>query len=140
MFATRQMKSLERAGSCFKKKKKNSADTPLPRPLSFSPSLRRFFLQQELARESSHQQFSVVHLASALFDDADGVAKQAVMRVGDAATLSSIRRTLKSALSKLPSVSPAVEQPDIAPDALKALRGTFFFCRLSHERGERVIE
>lgn len=46
------------------------------------------------------------------------------MRIGDAATLASIRRTLKSALEKLPSVSPAVEQPDVSPDALKALRGT----------------
>ena len=80
--------------------------------------------QQELAREASHQQFSALHLASALFDDPDGVAKQAVLRMtgGDAATLGSVRRTLKSALAKLPSVSPAVEQPDVAPDALKALR------------------
>ena len=79
---------------------------------------------QELAREASHQQFSALHLAAALFDDPDGVAKQAVLKMtgGDAATLGSVRRTLKTALAKLPSVSPAVEQPEIAPDALKALR------------------
>ena len=44
------------------------------------------------------------------------------MTGGDASTLNSVRRTLKSALAKLPSVSPAVEQPDVAQDALKALR------------------
>lgn len=91
---------------------------------SFPPPALLFLYKQELAREGSHQQFSALHLAAALFDDPDGVAKQAVLRMtgGDAATLASVRRTLKGALAKLPSVSPAVDQPEFAADALKALR------------------
>jgi ATP-dependent Clp protease ATP-binding subunit ClpB len=97
---------------------------PLSSSLAFCEPRQPKQRQQELAREASHQQFSALHLASALFDDPDGVAKQAVLKMtgGDASTLNSVRRTLKSALAKLPSVSPAVEQPDVAQDALKALR------------------
>jgi hypothetical protein len=54
-------------------------------------------------------------------DDPEGVAKQALARVGDAETARSVSRVLKKKLVRLPIVSPAPDQLDLAQDFRKCL-------------------
>lgn len=73
---------------------------------------------QELAQDNSHQQVTPVHAAVALFEDPEGLAKQAVLRNSNEETLRSILRVLKKKLVRLPSVDPSpdqVSQTEIQP-------------------------
>lgn len=76
---------------------------------------------QDLAREAGNPLLTATHLASALVDDPEGVAKQALARVGDAETARSVSRVLKKKLVRLPIVSPAPDQLDLAQDFRKCL-------------------
>ena len=64
----------------------------------------------ELAQDNSHAQISPVHIAIVLFEDPEGLAKQAVLREGSDETLRSILRVLKKKLVRLPSVDPPPER------------------------------
>ena len=64
----------------------------------------------ELAQDNSNAQVSPVHLAISLFEDPEGLAKQAVMREGSDETLRSILRVLRKKLVRLPAVDPPPEQ------------------------------
>ena len=64
----------------------------------------------ELAQDNSNAQISPVHLAISLFEDPEGLAKQAVMREGSDETLRSILRVLRKKLVRLPAVDPPPEQ------------------------------
>jgi ATP-dependent Clp protease ATP-binding subunit ClpB len=76
---------------------------------------------QELAQESSHAQLTPVHLAVVLFEDPEGIAKQAVLKVGNEETLKSIIRVLRKKLVRLPAISPAPDQVDLSNDMKKVL-------------------
>jgi ATP-dependent Clp protease ATP-binding subunit ClpB len=65
---------------------------------------------QELAQDNSHQQVTPVHAAITLFEDPEGLAKQAVLRHSNDETLRSILRVLKKRLVRLPSVDPPPDQ------------------------------
>ncbi len=65
---------------------------------------------QELAQENSHQQLAPVHAAITLFEDPEGIARQAVLKNADEETLRSILRLLKKKLVKLPAVDPPPDQ------------------------------
>ena len=67
----------------------------------------------ELAQDNGHAQISPVHLAIALFEDPEGLAKQAVLREGNDETLRSILRVLKKKLVRQPSVDPPPERVSI---------------------------
>eukprot|EP00250_Pteridium_aquilinum_P030298 c4103_g1_i1 orf=123-1355(+) len=67
---------------------------------------------QELALKAGHAQYTPLHLALALFDDAGGLFCQALVNVGGEAVTSSLERVLKQSLKKLPSQEPS---PDEAP-------------------------
>ena len=60
----------------------------------------------ETAREAGHPQLTALHLAVALLEDPDGLAKQAVLRASNEQTYLSLLRVLKKRLVRLPSVSP----------------------------------
>lgn len=65
---------------------------------------KNFAAAIELARERSHVQLYPLHLLSAIFDDREGIARQLVLKLNW--SMSSIKRTLESNLSKLPAQSP----------------------------------
>eukprot|EP00887_Chlorella_sp_A99_P002690 scaffold6.g2690.t1 len=77
---------------------------------------------RDLALEKSHQQLTPLHVATALFDDPEGIARQArlargsrsqlpppqaVLRAGNEDSLKSLLRVLHRALVRLPAVSGA---------------------------------
>ena len=65
---------------------------------------------QELAQENAHQQVTPVHAAIKLFEDPEGIAKQAILRNSNEETLRSILRVLNKKLVRLPSVDPPPDQ------------------------------
>lgn len=64
----------------------------------------------ELAQDNGNAQISPVHMAIVLFEDPEGLAKQAVLREGSNETLRSILRVLKKMLVRLPAIDPPPEQ------------------------------
>ncbi|KAK9810143.1 hypothetical protein WJX72_005514 [[Myrmecia] bisecta] len=78
---------------------------------------------QELAKENGHSQITPLHLAVVLFENPEGLAKQAVLKVASTPdeTWLSILRTLRRRLVRLPSVSPAPDEVSISPDFKKLL-------------------
>lgn len=53
---------------------------------------------RDMALENNHQQLAPIHLAVALFEDPEGIAKQAVLKVGNEDAYRSVLRVLKKAL------------------------------------------
>jgi ATP-dependent Clp protease ATP-binding subunit ClpB len=64
----------------------------------------------EMAQENSHQQLSPVHLAIAIFEDPEGVGKQAAVKAAGEDTWKSLLRTLRKRLVRIPVVDPAPDQ------------------------------
>lgn len=62
---------------------------------------------RDVALESSHQQLTPLHVAFALFNDPEGIARQAVLQVGNEDSLKSVQRVLQKALVRQPSISGA---------------------------------
>ena len=77
---------------------------------------------QDIAREHSNPTLTAAHLASVLADDAGGVVPAALAKLGGDDAARSVSRTLKKKVVRLPSVSPAPDQLDLAPDFRKALQ------------------
>lgn len=53
---------------------------------------------RDIALENSHQQLAAIHVAVALFDDPEGIAKQAVLKIASEESYKSILRVLKRTL------------------------------------------
>jgi ATP-dependent Clp protease ATP-binding subunit ClpB len=91
---------------------------------------------QELARENNHQQLTPVHIAVTMFDDSEGIARQAVLKVANADTLTSIQRTLKRAMTKLPVIEPAPDEVYLSADAKKILQAAV---KLEKQKGDSFL-
>eukprot|EP00884_Botryococcus_braunii_P013589 jgi/Botrbrau1/22230/Bobra.168_1s0061.1 len=77
---------------------------------------------QELAQENGNPQLTPTHLAVVLFEDPEGIAKQAVLKLGNEETLKSVIRVLRKRLVRLPAVDPAPDQVDLSADFRKLLQ------------------
>jgi len=75
---------------------------------------------QELAREHSHVQLTALHIAVALYSDADGLAKSITSKCG--ADPQNVERALRKAMVRLPSQDPAPPEPSLSQSLLKILR------------------
>lgn len=64
----------------------------------------------ELAQENSHQQLTPIHLAIAIFEDNEGVGKQAAVKCAGEETYKSLLRTLRKRLVRLPAIDPPPDQ------------------------------
>ena len=60
--------------------------------------------------QSFYAQVTPVHLAVVLFEDPEGIGRQAVLKCANEDTLRSIVRVLKKKLVRLPQVSPPPDQ------------------------------
>ncbi|KAG1661522.1 hypothetical protein FOA52_000032 [Chlamydomonas sp. UWO 241] len=77
----------------------------------------------ELANAQSHANLTPLHLAGALFDDPNGIARSACAKLGGDLAWKSVGRVLHARLAKLPRVSPAPDDVSISPatkDVFKA--------------------
>lgn len=61
----------------------------------------------ETAQESQHQQLTPIHLAIAIFEDPEGIAKQATIKVAGDETYKGLLRVLRKRLVRLPQIDPA---------------------------------
>eukprot|EP00879_Flechtneria_rotunda_P018152 GHRR01019039.1.p1 GENE.GHRR01019039.1~~GHRR01019039.1.p1 ORF type:complete len:453 (+),score=145.18 GHRR01019039.1:304-1662(+) len=61
----------------------------------------------ELAQEHQHQQLTPIHLAIAIFEDAEGIGKQAAIKAAGDETYKSILRTIRKRLVRFPQIDPA---------------------------------
>lgn len=77
---------------------------------------------QQLAQDHSHQQITPLHLAIVLFEDAEGISRQAVLRVSNEETVKSILRVLKKQMVRLPSVEPPPDQAELSSSLRKVLQ------------------
>ncbi|KAJ3180243.1 hypothetical protein HDU87_002121 [Geranomyces variabilis] len=75
---------------------------------------------QALAREFAHVQLAPVHIASAMFDDEDGLIRSIITKAGGDPALA--ERRLKSLLVKQPTQDPAPDQISFHPATAKLLR------------------
>lgn len=53
---------------------------------------------RDIALENQHQQLSTIHVAVALFEDPEGIAKQSVLRVAGEESYRSVVRVLRRTL------------------------------------------
>lgn len=77
---------------------------------------------QQLASEHGHQQITPIHLCIVLFEDPEGLGKQAILNVANEETLRSILRLLKKQVVRLPSIDPPPEQAELSPGLRKVLQ------------------
>lgn len=75
---------------------------------------------QDLAREHQNVQLSPLHVALALFQDGEGLAKSISQKAGADAV--SIERNLKKAVVRLPVQDPAPPEPSPSNSLMKILR------------------
>lgn len=75
---------------------------------------------QELARESSHVQLSPLHVAVALFEDPDGLAKSIAQKTG--VDPLSLERAFRKLMVRLPSQDPAPDTVSPSSAMMKVLR------------------
>ncbi|KAJ3158948.1 hypothetical protein HDU86_002117 [Geranomyces michiganensis] len=75
---------------------------------------------QGLAREFAHVQLAPVHIASAMFDDEDGLIRSIITKAGGDPAVA--ERRLKSLLVKQPTQDPAPDQISFHPATAKLLR------------------
>ncbi|GMH40192.1 hypothetical protein BSKO_08096 [Bryopsis sp. KO-2023] len=68
-----------------------------------------------LAQDLQHAQLTPLHLATALFEDPDGIGRQACIQVGGPSAALSVPRVLRRKLESLPKVEPAPD--DVGPSA-----------------------
>ena len=76
----------------------------------------------ELATERSHQQVTPLHVATALFEDAEGLAKTAVKKFDTNDTWRAILRVLNRKLVRLPSISPAPDEVFASSELRKCMQ------------------
>jgi len=74
----------------------------------------------ELTKENSHAQVTPVHLGVALFEDENGLARKIAAKTG--ADIKDIDRALRRQLARLPSQSPAPDNPSISSSMHQLLK------------------
>ncbi|KAG7669284.1 hypothetical protein Ndes2526B_g05585 [Nannochloris sp. 'desiccata'] len=74
---------------------------------------------RDLALEEQQQQLSPVHLAIVLFEDPEGIAKQACIKASNEDTYRSVNRMLRRAVSKLPKMEPPPDEIFMGSDLKK---------------------
>lgn len=75
-----------------------------------------------MATEHSHQQVTPVHVATALFEDPEGLAKTAVRKFGTEETLRAILRVLNRKVVRLPSISPTPDEVFASSELRKCMQ------------------
>lgn len=78
---------------------------------------------RDLALEEQHQALEPLHLAVVMFEDPEGVAKQAVLKVANEESHKSVVRALRKALTKIPKIEPAPDEVYMSGDLKKAFTG-----------------
>lgn len=76
----------------------------------------------ELATEHSHQQVTPLHVATALFEDPEGLAKTAVKKSGTEDALRAILRVLNRKVVRLPSISPTPDEVFASSELRKCMQ------------------
>lgn len=91
---------------------------------------------RELALDSSQQTLGALHVALVLFEDAEGVAKQAVLKLGGESAYKSVLRVLNRAQQAQPRVDPAPEEVFLAADLKKAFSTA---AKLQKDKGDSFL-
>ena len=90
----------------------------------------------ELAQEAGNPEIHPLHLAVALFDDDDGIAKQATLKVANTETYRSILRVLRNRMRKLPTQDPAPDQVPPSKELHKVLSSAV---KLQKKKGDAYL-
>lgn len=91
---------------------------------------------EALARNLSHAAMTPLHLATVLFEDLEGIARQACLAAGGEGTAASVPRVLRRKLETLPVVHPAPERVEGSPDLRKVIRDAG---SLQRKRGDEYL-
>ena len=90
----------------------------------------------EFAQEAGNPELTPLHLALALFDDEDGVAKQAVLKVNSVETYRSILRVLRRRMERLPTQQPAPDQIPPSAELRKTLSNA---AKIQKKKGDAYL-
>ena len=90
----------------------------------------------EFAQEAGNPELMPLHLALALFDDEDGVAKQAALKVGNVETYRSILRVLRRRMERLPMQQPPPDQIPPSADLRKTLSNA---AKIQKKKGDAYL-
>ena len=90
----------------------------------------------EFAQEAGNPELTPLHLALALFDDEDGVAKQAVLKIGSVETFRSILRVLRRRLERLPTQQPAPDNIPPSSDLRKVISNA---AKIQKKKGDAYL-
>ena len=91
---------------------------------------------RELALDSSQQALGALHVAVVLFEDAEGVAKQAVLKLGGEEAYRSALRVLNRAQQAQPRVDPAPDEVFLDSSLKKAFTTA---AKLQKEKGDSFL-
>jgi len=90
----------------------------------------------EFAQEAGNPELTPLHLALALFDDEDGVAKQAALKIGNVETYRSILRVLRRRMERLPTQQPAPDQIPPSAELRKTLSNA---AKIQKKKGDAYL-
>ncbi len=90
----------------------------------------------EFAQEAGNPELTPLHLALALFDDEDGVAKQAALKRGSVETFRSILRVLRRRLERLPTQQPTPDNIPPSSDLRKAISNA---AKIQKKKGDAYL-
>ena len=91
----------------------------------------------EFAQEACNPELTPLHLALALFDDEDGIAKQAALKIGNVETYRSILRVLRRRMERLPTQQPAPDQIPPSAELRKTLSNA---AKLQKKKGDALSQ
>jgi ATP-dependent Clp protease ATP-binding subunit ClpB len=89
-----------------------------------------------LSLEEHHQELRPLHLAVVLFEDPEGIARQAVLKSSSEETLASVVRSLRKALTRLPKVEPAPDEVYLGSDLKKCFNAGM---KLMKDKGDAFL-
>lgn len=75
---------------------------------------------RDLALEEQQQQLSPLHVAIVMFEDSEGIAKQACLKASNEDSYQSVVRQLRKNLTRLPKLEPAPDEVYMGSDLKKA--------------------
>ncbi len=90
----------------------------------------------EFAQEAGNPELTPLHLALALFDDEDGVAKQAALKIGNVETYRSILRVLRRRMERLPTQQPPPDQIPPSAELRKTLSNA---AKIQKKKGDAYL-
>ena len=91
---------------------------------------------RDLALEDQHAQLVPLHLAVVMFEDAEGIAKQACVKAGNEGTYQSVVRLLRKALTRLPKVEPPPDEIYMGSDLKKCFSSA---SKIQKEKGDSFL-